>query len=66
MDVQFPLEQYRIDFEKSLSAFCNWSLIKDKHGKYIDKNTQYAWSEYLRINYINTLQERVSDVLKND
>lgn len=45
-------------FEKSLSAFCNWSLEKDKHGKYIDKNTQYAWSEYLRINYSNTLRER--------
>lgn len=43
------------DFEKSLSAFCNWSLEKDKQGKYIDKNTQYAWSEYLRINYMSVL-----------
>lgn len=41
------------EFEKSLSAFCNWSLEKDKQGKYIDKNTQYAWREYLRINYLN-------------
>ncbi|EJT6241168.1 hypothetical protein N3M35_004486 [Salmonella enterica] len=48
-------------FEKSLSAFCNWSLEKDKCGKYIDENTQYAWSEYLRINYINTLRERESE-----
>lgn len=31
------------EFEKSLSAFCNWSLEKDEQGKYIDKNTQYAW-----------------------
>lgn len=43
------------EFEKSLSAFCNWSLEKDKHGKYIDENTQYAWSEYLRINYLKRL-----------
>ncbi|EBN0776146.1 hypothetical protein B5Q37_23910 [Salmonella enterica] len=50
MDVDFSLEQYRVNFERSLRAFCNWSLEKDKHGKYIDKNTQYAWSEYLRIN----------------
>ncbi|ECF6943213.1 hypothetical protein XX71_24345 [Salmonella enterica subsp. enterica] len=44
------------DFEKSLSAFCNWSLKKDKYGKYIDKNTQYAWSEYLRINCLNEIR----------
>ncbi|ECS6705662.1 hypothetical protein B9U12_21960 [Salmonella enterica] len=44
------------EFEKSLSAFCNWSLEKDEQGKYIDKNTQYAWSEYLRINYLNFLE----------
>ncbi|EBV4421843.1 hypothetical protein DOW43_18570 [Salmonella enterica subsp. enterica serovar Napoli] len=44
------------DFEKSLSAFCNWSLEKDKYGKYIDKNTQYAWSEYLRINCLNEIR----------
>lgn len=43
------------EFERSLSAFCNWSLEKDEQGKYIDKNTQYAWSEYLRINYLNVL-----------
>ncbi|MBJ9635476.1 hypothetical protein I5532_22845 [Citrobacter freundii] len=43
------------DFEKSLSAFCNWSLDKDKHGKYIDNNTQYAWSEYLIINVMSVL-----------
>ncbi|ELS9673841.1 hypothetical protein R6029_004394 [Salmonella enterica] len=43
------------DFEKSLSVFCNWSLEKDEQGKYIDKNTQYAWGEYLRINCLNVL-----------
>ncbi len=43
-------------FEKSLSAFCNWSLEKDKYGKYVDKNTQYAWSEYLRINCLNEIR----------
>lgn len=45
------------EFEKSLSAFCNWSMEKDKQGKYIDKNTQYAWGEYLRINYLSVLEQ---------
>lgn len=44
------------EFENSLRAFCNWSLEKDEQGKYIDKNTQYAWSEYLRINYLSVLE----------
>lgn len=43
------------EFEKTLSAFCNWSLEKDVQGKYIDKNTQYAWGEYLRINCLSVL-----------
>ncbi|EDQ6177426.1 hypothetical protein S547_004538 [Salmonella enterica subsp. enterica serovar Minnesota] len=50
------VQNLSVDFEKSLSAFCNWSLEKDKHGKYIDKNTQYAWSEYLRINFLNEIR----------
>ncbi len=50
------IQNLSVDFEKSLSAFCNWSLEKDKHGKYIDKNTQYAWSEYLRINCLNEIR----------
>ncbi|EKO6768096.1 hypothetical protein P0Z49_004545 [Salmonella enterica] len=50
------VQNLSVDFEKSLSAFCNWSLEKDKHGKYIDKNTQYAWSEYLRINCLNEIR----------
>ncbi|ELF8343435.1 hypothetical protein RA377_004388 [Salmonella enterica] len=50
------VQNLSVDFEKSLSAFCNWSVEKDKHGKYIDKNTQYAWSEYLRINCLNEIR----------
>ncbi|EHD3612571.1 hypothetical protein JQ903_004510 [Salmonella enterica] len=50
------VQNLSVDFEKSLSAFCNWSLEKDKHDKYIDKNTQYAWSEYLRINFLNEIR----------
>ncbi|EAY1247454.1 hypothetical protein C1L07_004637 [Salmonella enterica subsp. enterica serovar Anatum] len=50
------VQNLSVDFEKSLSAFCNWSLEKDKYGKYIDKNTQYAWSEYLRINCLNEIR----------
>lgn len=46
------------EFEKSLSAFCNWSLEKDSQGKYLDKNTQYALSEYQRINYLNVINHR--------
>ncbi|WP_152929760.1 MULTISPECIES: hypothetical protein [Serratia] len=47
-----------VEFEKSLSAFCNWGLEKDSQGKYLDKNTQYAWSEYKRIKYLNVINHR--------
>jgi hypothetical protein len=46
-------KDYTFEFEKSISAFCNWSLEKNSQGKYIDNNTQYAWEEFFRINCQN-------------
>lgn len=54
-------ESLRVEFENTLSDSAGLSLLsleKDNQGDYFDKNTQYAWKEYLRINCLNFLNHR--------
>lgn len=47
-----------IEFEKILNRSLHLgqlSLEKDNKGNYIDKNTQYAWKQYLKINAPRTI-----------
>lgn len=50
-----------IEFENALSDSSGLSMLsleRDNQGNYLDKNTQYAWQEYLRINHINFFNYR--------